>query len=453
MCCNPPQAAADRWNPLVGDATEVAKKEGKDLLMYFSGGKDCKPCALLEDEVFQRDEFQIEITSEFELVRLAFEGTQGLPQSFRLQTQRWAKKFGVTRYPTVVLVDKDMVPFAITGYEKGGLENYLGLLSEFHKIRVDRDENLALAEKAEGLERAKFLDQALSGMNEGIVEVYYPEIIEEIVKLDAENQLGLKSKWNSEKEAELRKVIMTDLMLAARLQKPTEAIKAIDSALGEVEFEPTQMLEILQIKLNLVRRLKDPKAVDQLLDQMIALPGVEGTTQERLIVKKIMLMWGGGRKEEARALLKDTIDKGQVIGARALYLRAADGELLMAENKYADAIAAFDAAIPLAKSSPDALIELVSGKAEALFEMGKQAEALQELDNLAEDTTVPSDLRAEATLHKSMLMRELGKSRLAKLSENRAVEIAETPKLKGEFQKVVQRLRQKYEAEAAPPSE
>ena len=155
----------------------------------------------------------------------------------------------------------------------------------------------------------------------------------------------------------------------------------------------------------------------------------------------------------SRALLKDTIRKAQVIGARALYLRAADGELLMAENKFADAIAAFDTAIPLAKSSPDALIELVSGKAEALFEMGKQAEALQELDNLAEDVTVPSDLRAEATLHKSMLMRELGKTRLAKLSENRAVEIAETPKLKGEFQKVVQRLRQKYEAENAPAPE
>ena len=85
--------------------------------------------------------------------------------------------------------------------------------------------------------------------------------------------------------------------------------------------------------------------------------------------------------------------------------------------------------------------------------MGKQAEALQVLDNLAEDSTVPSDLRAEATLHKSMLMRALGKTRLAKLSENRAVEIAETTKLKGEFQKVVQRLRQKYEESSESASE
>ena len=253
-------------------------------------------------------------------------------------------------------------PFAITGYEKGGLENYLGLLTEFHKIRVDRDENIALAKTAEGLERAKFLDLAMSGMNEDLVAVYYPEVIEEIVKLDAENQLGLKSKWNSEKEAELRKVIMTDLMLAARLQKPSEAITAIDNALGEDRISSQHKCwRSCKSSLTLSAGWRIPQAVDQLLDQMIALPGVAGTTQERLIVKKIMLMWGGGRKAEARTLLNDTIEKGQVLGARNLFLRAAGGELLMAEDKYAEAIEAFEQAIPLAKSSPDVLIELVSG--------------------------------------------------------------------------------------------
>jgi hypothetical protein len=44
-----------------------------------------------------------------------------------------------------------------------------------------------------------------------------------------------------------------------------------------------------------------------------------------------------------------------------------------------------------------------------------------------------------------MLMREMGKTRLARLSENRAIEIADTPKLRREFQNVVDRLRQKYQ--------
>jgi len=90
-------------------------------------------------------------------------------------------------------------------------------------------------------------------------------------------------------------------------------------------------------------------------------------------------------------------------------------------------------------------VELISGKADALFALDRQSEALQTLDNFADDTRVPADLRAEVTLQKSMLMRQMGKTRMARLSENRAIEIADTPKLKGEIQKVVAQLRDKYE--------
>ena len=117
----------------------------------------------------------------------------------------------------------------------------------------------------------------------------------------------------------------------------------------------------------------------------------------------------------------------------------------MADKKYEAALEAFETAIPFADREPDVLIELVSGKADALYALGKQTEALQTLDNFADDARIPADLRAEATLQKSMLMRQMGKTRLARLSENRAIEIADTPQLKGEIQKVVQRLREKYE--------
>ena len=178
---------------------------------------------------------------------------------------------------------------------------------------------------------------------------------------------------------------------------------------------------------------------------MIGLPGVEGATRERLIVKKILLMRGGGRKADAMELLDRSIEQGRATGSRNLFLWAARGEMLMADKQYDDALRAFDEAIPDARSNPDVLADLVSGKAEAFYLLKRPADALSTLDNFAEDTNYPSDLRAEATLHKSMLMREMGKTRLARLSENRAIEIANTPKLKREFQNVVDRLRQKYE--------
>ena len=100
-------------------------------------------------------------------------------------------------------------------------------------------------------------------------------------------------------DAEFRKVIMTDLMLIARIEKPETAIKMIDDVLKEIEFPIEQKLEIFQIKLGVLKKSKDDAAVDALLEEMINFDGVQGATKERLMVKKIMLMVGSGRKDAA----------------------------------------------------------------------------------------------------------------------------------------------------------
>ncbi len=436
---------ADQWTTDPDSAIAAARKDGKDLLFYFAGTEKCKDCRSLEEEVFDQADFQDEITSEFLLVRIEHRDSSTANEIEKVNSLKWTREFAVTNFPTVFLVDSQLIPFAVTGYEKGGVNNYLGMLTEFHKVRVDRDDAMAKAEKAKGLERARLLDQAISDISESVANVYYPKVIEEIVSLDADNELGLRGKWNAEKEAEQRKVMMTELMLVARLEKPDAAIKQIDKVLAEMEFPVAQQLEILQMKLNIVRRQNKPEAIDRLLDQMISLPGVAGATRERLIVKKILLMRGSGRKQAAMNLLERSIKQGRATGSPNLFLWAARGVMLIADKQYDNALRAFDEAIPAARSNPDVLADLVSGKAEAFYLLKQPADALSTLDNFAEDTNIPSDLRAEATLHKSMLMREMGKTRLARLSENRAIEIADTPKLRREFQNVVDRLRQKYQ--------
>ena len=248
------QANGDQWTTDPDSAIAAAKKDGKDLLFYFAGTEKCKNCKLLEEEVFDQADFQDEITSEFLLIRVEHPESSAANEIEKVHSLKWSREFGVTNFPTVFLVDNALVPFAVTGYEKGGVNNYLGMLTEFHKVRVDRDDAMAKAKNAKGLERAKLLDQAISGISETIATVYYPKVIEEIISLDADNELGLRGKWNSEREAEQRKVMMTELMLVARLEKPDVAAKEIDRVLAEMEFPVTQQLEILQMKLNLVRR-------------------------------------------------------------------------------------------------------------------------------------------------------------------------------------------------------
>ena len=288
------------------------------------------------------------------------------------------------------------------------------MLSEHRRARQIRDDNFAKAENAKGLAKAKLLDKALSGMDEIIVPIYYADVIEQIVKLDADDEMGLRTKWNSEQDAEFRKVIMTDLMLVARMEQPATAIKLIDDVLKEVEFPIEQKLEIFQIKLGVLKKSKDSAAVDELLEEMINLDGVEGATKERLMVKKIMLMVGSGRKEAAMDLLDSSLRAGLAKGERNLFFWTAKGDLSMADKKFDAALEAFETALPFADREPDVLIELVSGKADALYALGKQTEALQILDNFADDSRIPADLRAEATLQKSMLMRLMGKDAFGK---------------------------------------
>ncbi len=229
--------------------------------------------------------------------------------------------------------------------------------------------------------------------------------------------------------------------MVARLEKPERALEFIDEAAQLMDFSADQMLQILQTKLNLLQKLKRIDEINATLDQMIALDGVEGVIRERMIVKKVLSMVGNGQRDAAMKMLDDSIEAG----GDKLFMWLAKGELYDSEENYSKAIEAYDQAIPKAGYNPDLLADLLGAKADALMATDKGHEALQLLDNFADDNQMPSDLRSEVLLHKAMILRDQGRRRLAILAENRAVEIAESTGEKSEMQKVVERLRKKYD--------
>ena len=439
------KAEESQWSDDPKGAIETATKEKKDLLLLFTGSDWCPPCQKLEQEVFVDEDFYAEAEGHFVFVKFDFLKNSPLREEVKLKNEEWSKKFGVDSFPTIVLVDAKLKPYAFAGYEKGGAENFLGMLEESRQVRINRDKKMEAAAGAKGDERAKLLDEALSEMPREISDVYYAEVIEEIVKLDEDDDLGLRTKWNEAKDTELRKSILTDVMMVARLDSPERATKMIDEILAEFKFTRKQQLEIMQIKLHLVRKMGNPVLVDELLDEMISLEGLEASTIERLIAKKVYLMVGSKRRDKAMAYLEKAIEDSRTKGRSGVHLLACKGELLDSVKQYDEAIKAFDLAIAAAKNTPDVLAEVVSGKADSLYASGKEADALRVLDTFADDTDVPADLRAGALLHKSMLMRESGKVRTARLVENRASEMVESTKERTEIQSLVERLRKKYQ--------
>lgn len=421
------------------EAIARAVDQDKDIIFLFTGSDWCPPCKKLEAEVLSKEDFLFEVSKHYVLVKFDFPKATKQSEELVRQNQEYGEKFGISGYPTLVLTDNHLKPFAFAGYEQGDFKNYLALLEEARRLRIERDENLEKAEGKTGAERAKLLDQAISKMKSEIVEVYYPDVIAEIVELDKDNSLKLREKWNAGADAELRKVVMTDLLMISRFEKPKVAINIFDEVLQEYEFTDTQKLKIFQMKLNLVRQLKDNKMTDALLDQMIGLEGVQGETRQRLIVKKIYLMIGSGRRDEALKML----DQAIADGGGSVYLYLAKGELHDAKSEYQEAVTAYDAALKAARSRPDVMIELVCAKADALYELKDEKTALQILDDFSDDSQMPSDLRAESLLHKAMIMRDMKRSRQARLAENRAIEITESPQERAQVQKIVEKLREK----------
>ena len=441
-CCFASPVSADDPG-FTEDAKEAiarAADQDKDIIFLFTGSDWCPPCKKLEEEVLSEKDFLFEVSKDFVLVKLDFPKITKQSEELVRQNKEYAAKFGVEGYPTLVLTDNQLKPYAFAGYEAGGFENYLALLENARVLRVERDENLKKAEGKKGDERAKFLDLAIGKMREEIVRVYYADIIAEIVEIDADNRLKLREKWNAGADAEMRKVVMTDLLMVARLEKPEAAIKFIDEVMEEIDFNDEEKLEIYQMKLNLVRQLKDDELTDQLLDEMIGLEAVQGETRQRLIVKKIYLMIGSGRREKALKALDKAIEDG----GGSIYLYLAKGELHDAKSEYKEAIAAYDGALGSARNRPDVMIELVSAKADALYELEDAKGALQILDDFADDTQMPTDLRAESLLHKAMIMRDMKRGRQARLAENRAIEITESAQERAEVQKIVDKLREKF---------
>ena len=127
--------APEGWQTDVDAAIALAKKEGKSVMLEFTGSDWCPPCKRLEEEVFSKAEFGPEANKTFVLVRFDFPQTRELPPELAKQNEEWQTKYGVSGFPTVILVDKDQLPFGVLGFEEGGPENYLKRLEDFRQKR------------------------------------------------------------------------------------------------------------------------------------------------------------------------------------------------------------------------------------------------------------------------------------------------------------------------------
>jgi tetratricopeptide (TPR) repeat protein len=174
---------------------------------------------------------------------------------------------------------------------------------------------------------------------------------------------------------------------------------------------------------------------------MMAIDGLDAVDVQKLIVKKSLLMFGNQRRAEAHQLLDQKInefDPNQ-------HLMLAKGELLVSEGQLQPAIEIFDRAIATLEGDSELMAALVGAKADALVEQGSADQAVEAIDLFAADTRWAEIVRAEALLHKALILRTTDRRRAAILAENKAVDTVASPQDKAQIQRLVDQLRRKFE--------
>ena len=193
--------SAEGWITDYEAAKKQAAKEGKDILMDFTGSDWCGWCIRLKKEVFSQEAFKKEAPKHFVLLELDYPRSKQLAPALKLQNEKLKNEFAIQGYPTIMLTDATGKAYAKTGYQPGGPESYIKHLAEKAGVKKERDKNFAAAAKAtDNAEKAKLLDLALSKIEEtgGIpVLAHYGDVVEQIIKLDGDNKAGLKSKYEA----------------------------------------------------------------------------------------------------------------------------------------------------------------------------------------------------------------------------------------------------------------
>jgi len=434
-------SAVDAWSIDAAASAESARKDSRDMLLLFTGSDWCPPCIKLESQILGKQEFLKAASKEYVLVKFDF--PEKTEQSAELEEQNvdWATRFGIEAFPTVVLLDSEQRPYAFTGFRDEGPNEYLTHLTELQTARKTRDEFMKQANNETGTKRAELLDQALSALDANIVEVYYSDLVEEIGQLDSDDEIGLRTKYFAQRDREIRKAVMSNISMVARLREPQDAVAFIDETLAEHQLPVEMLLVANNTKLRLLRQMEDVDSANQLSDQMIEMEGLDGETRQRLVVNKAFYLASLKKQDEALAEL----DKFIGSSPDNLLLTIAKGELFDSLGQYEDAIKSYDKAIMASASQPSVLIEVVGAKADAQYELDLAEQAVATLDSVVDNESIPGKLRAEVLLHKAMLLREQGRRRAAILAENKAVEIVEDVNEKAEIQKLVDQFRRKFD--------
>ena len=289
LAAAPAFAGGEGWTHDYEAAKAQAAEEKKDMLLDFTGSDWCGWCIKLVNEVFSKDAFKAYADENLVLVELDFPRDKSkVSDETRAQNNKLKDEFGIRGYPTIYLTDAQGRPYARTGYQRGGPEAYIKHLEELKAKRVERDQHMAAADKAEGVAKAKHLHAAMQALGDEMATQHYKPTVKEIIALDANNEAGLKKHYE---DIEVAKEQRKDIEAAMRSAQadPEGAIKKLDELAAGEATVPAIKQEALALKsrIQLILVKDKPAAKATLLQAIEVDPESETAKMLKQVLKQV----------------------------------------------------------------------------------------------------------------------------------------------------------------------
>jgi thioredoxin-related protein len=346
LACSKAAAQDEGWTSDMTAAMEQAKTEKKDLLLDFTGSDWCEVCVILKQKVFSQPAFKTTVPEHFVLVELDFPNdTSHLSEATLKQNEKLREKFNVTGFPSVYLADATGKPYALIEYDLGEVDEYLAKLEKLGQVRNQRDTAIAAAAKTSGVERAKHLDVALTAVGDALAVKFYQPELEEILKLDAANEAGLKQKYDQwMNNAEFEKVFAA-LKQELTAQTAPQALKLLDETLAKYTPDEKRVLEAKLFRADILGAMGRMDEMLAAVEELIPEESFEPAQRVNLGLVKVSLLRKNGKNDEAIAFFDEVIPLAgddNFLKAQVIYLK---GRVLSLTGKNDEALKLYDEAI------------------------------------------------------------------------------------------------------------
>ena len=275
--------AAEGWLVSFEKAKAESAKQGKPILMEFTGSDWCPPCKALAKNVFSKDVFKTEMPKHYILLKLdnPRDKSKQTPEEIA-QYKTLSKQYKITGVPSILLTDAEGTPFYRTsGYGGQAAKEWIDGMAAKKNI----PEALEAAEGAKGIAKAKLLDKALGLMGSKAAAERKDEIAE-IIKLDAENKAGLKAKYEGIQKAAFVEAELQKIARAGR-GKTDEVLEKVDALIKEHKLNGPGLQQALFMKSSMLFQTgKKKEAKELLLEAKEAAPDTDVAKRIDGIIKR-----------------------------------------------------------------------------------------------------------------------------------------------------------------------